>query len=61
MNGFVKQQLDLGGQQPNMHKFKQCAKCEENKPPEGGIQMSPNKWYCANCWAIRMTRRPKNA
>ena len=61
MNGFVRQQLDLGNQQLNLHKFKQCNKCEEVKPPEGGIQMSPNKWYCAACWTLRATRRPKNA
>ena len=61
MNGFVKQQLDLKGMQPNMHQFKQCDKCDTVKPPEGGIQMSPNKWYCAGCWTLRATRRPKNA
>lgn len=61
MNGFVKQQLDLGGQQPNTQRFKQCDKCDVSKPPEGGIQMSPSKWYCAACWALRATRRPKNA
>jgi len=61
MNGFVKKQLDLNGIQNNMHKFKHCGKCEQEKPPEGGIQMNPNKWYCASCWATRATRRPKNA
>ena len=61
MNGFVKQQLDLGGQPANMQKFKQCDKCDESKPPEGGIQMSPSKWYCARCWANRATRRPAYA
>jgi len=55
MSGFVKQQLDIGSQQP-LHKYKLCNKCEEMKPPEGGIQMSPNKWYCALCWTHRATR-----
>lgn len=61
MNGFVKQQLDLNGMQPNTHQFKQCDKCDQHKPPEGGIQMSLNKWYCAGCWTNKVTRRPKNA
>ena len=59
MNGFVKQQLDLNGMQPNLNRFKQCNKCELAKPPEGGIQMSPSKWHCASCWTLRATRRPK--
>jgi hypothetical protein len=61
MNGFVKQQLSLTGMQPSAHQFKQCDKCDLAKPPEGGIQMSLNKWYCASCWANKATRRPKNA
>jgi hypothetical protein len=61
VNGFVKKQLDLNGQQLNKHQFKQCDKCDQSKPPEGGIQMNPNKWYCAACWTLRATRRPKNA
>lgn len=61
MNGFVKQQLDLSGMTHNSQKFKQCDKCDLAKPPEGGIQMSLNKWYCASCWANKATRRPKNA
>jgi hypothetical protein len=59
MNGFVKQQLDLNGMQPNLHRFKQCGKCEVAKPPEGGVQMNHSKWYCASCWTLRATRRPK--
>ena len=58
MNGFAKQQLEIGSKQPT-HKFKLCGRCEESKPPEGGIQMNPTKWYCAACWAHRATRRPK--
>ena len=60
MNGFAQQQLEIGSKQPT-HQFKQCDKCDEAKPPEGGIQMSPNKWHCAACWALRASRRPKNA
>ena len=56
MNGFVKQQLDIGAKQP-LHQLKECNQCNELKPPEGGIQMSHTKWHCAGCWATRVTRR----
>lgn len=54
MSGFVKQQLAIGSKQP-LHQHKLCNKCESMKPPEGGIQMSPNKWHCARCWTKRVT------
>lgn len=61
MNGFVKQQLDIGSKQP-LHGYKLCGKCEIAKPPEGGIHMSPSKWVCAMCWTNRTTSRNlKNA
>jgi formylmethanofuran dehydrogenase subunit E len=56
MNGFVAQQLTLGSKQP-IHQLKQCNKCDEMKPPEGGIQMSPSKWHCAACWTKRAIKR----
>jgi hypothetical protein len=45
--------LALGGDQP-VHKFKLCNKCNEVKPPEGGIDMG-TKWHCQHCWTRRMT------
>ena len=60
MNGFVKQQLALKGMPTNTHQFKQCGKCEQDKPPEGGVQMSHTKWHCVVCWANRVTRRNLN-
>ena len=59
MSGFVKQQLEIGGRQP-VHQNKLCDKCEILKPPEGGIQMSPSKWYCAHCWTKRTLARSKD-
>ena len=56
MNGFVKQQLDIGSKQP-FHRYKECSQCNEMKPPEGGIQMSHIKWHCVSCWTNRATRR----
>lgn len=59
MNGFAKQQLEIGSKQPT-HKFKECNQCNEMKPPEGGIQLGHTKWHCASCWACRASRRPAN-
>lgn len=56
MNGFVSHQLEIGSNQP-VHKYKECAKCNERRPPEGGIQMNHTKWYCASCWTNRVTGR----
>ena len=56
MNGFVRRQLSIGSTQP-IHKYKECAQCNELKAPEGGIQMSHTKWHCATCWTNRATRR----
>ena len=59
---FANTHLSLPGspiQTRDTHQFKLCAKCEEKKPPEGGIDMSPAKWICASCWVIRQTRRYK--
>lgn len=33
-----------------MSEYKLCAKCEQEKPPEGGIHLSPFKWICQVCW-----------
>jgi hypothetical protein len=52
MTGFTRHQLELGNKQP-VHKFKLCAKCDEQKPPEGGIDMSPTRWHCSTCWTLR--------
>jgi len=39
-----------------MHKFKFCAKCQTEKPPEGGIDMG-SKWHCQTCWNRRVTTK----
>jgi len=54
MSGFVRRQLSMGSQQP-LHQYKLCDKCEEARPPEGGVEMSPNRWHCALCWTKRVT------
>lgn len=38
----------------NAHPFRLCSRCEEKKPPEGGVAMGPGKWVCAACWLYRM-------
>jgi hypothetical protein len=58
MIGFVAQKISYGGSQP-LHKFKTCSKCEIDKPPEGGVQMTREKWVCVYCWTLRATRNAK--
>ena len=55
MSGFVRRQLSIGGDRQPLHQYKLCNKCEEAKPPEGGVQMSPTRWHCALCWTKRVT------
>ena len=45
--------IGLGGNQPS-HKLRNCNKCDEIKPPEGGIDMG-HKWICQTCWIMRLT------
>jgi hypothetical protein len=47
---FMRKNLTLNGSQPHLHPMRKCDKCEKLKAPEGGIQMSPSKWHCAECW-----------
>jgi hypothetical protein len=54
---FVNQQIQLKGATRPVHQLKLCAKCEEKKPPEGGIHMSQTRWMCASCWTVKATRR----
>jgi hypothetical protein len=57
---FVKNQLAFPGAPiavRNVHRFKLCAKCNESKPPEGGIEVSPTRWMCVACWTVKATRR----
>ena len=58
MSFVVRQLLLNGGNPPQpVHRFKLCSKCEREKPPEGGIEMSPTRWICAACWTRKATRR----
>lgn len=51
---FVKHGANLPGS-PLSHKYplKRCSRCDEDRVPEGGIDMSPTKWVCAACWVRR--------
>jgi hypothetical protein len=54
---FVTKQLTLNSPPPPSHQFKTCAKCEQSKPPEGGIDMTPTRWICAACWVAKASKR----
>lgn len=37
--------------------FRFCTgRCQCEKPPEGGVELSPGKWRCSACW-IDMARK----
>jgi hypothetical protein len=55
-SNFVNNHIRLNGN-VHGHKLKLCNKCEEVKPPEGGVQMSAARWICASCWTDRETGR----
>jgi hypothetical protein len=33
-----------------MHPYRNCTRCAQLKPPEGGCQMHPLRWVCFACW-----------
>ena len=46
------------------HKFKFCSNCESDKPPEGGIEISPTRWICMGCWirkSVNIRKKAANA
>jgi hypothetical protein len=51
---FAMHQISLPNSAKNSSQYKLCHKCEEKKPPEGGVQTSPRRWYCAICWVDKM-------
>ena len=53
-SNFVNNHIRLNGN-VHGHKLRLCNKCEEMKPPEGGVQMSAARWICASCWTNRVT------
>jgi hypothetical protein len=37
--------------------FRFCSgRCQEERPPEGGVELAPGKWRCGACW-IEMARK----
>ena len=53
-SNFVNNHVRLNGN-VHGHKLQLCNKCEERKPPEGGVQMNAARWICASCWTDRVT------
>lgn len=38
--------------------FRFCTgKCQGEKPPEGGVEISQGKWRCGACWIELMRKR----
>lgn len=38
--------------------MKLCFRCNRERFIEGGIQMTPVKWYCQSCW-VKFTQNRK--
>ena len=55
-SNFVNNHIRLNGNN-HAHKLQLCSKCNQMKPPEGGVEMSATKWVCASCWTDRVTGR----
>jgi hypothetical protein len=54
----MRAEIYLPGTPRNASPLKQCnGPCQSPKPPEGGVQMKPQKWICASCWQQRMNAR----
>ena len=56
---FVKKNINLpGGNMQGAHPLKTSSKCQQERVPEGGIEMGPGRWMCAICWTLRVVKRP---
>jgi formylmethanofuran dehydrogenase subunit E len=53
---FAKHGLSLPNSTKNNGLKKVCSKCEQERIPEGGIEMA-GKWICAACWIKRKIKR----
>jgi len=40
-----------------MSKLIHCTNCERTRIPEGGVQVGPQRWFCAACWHAFHRRR----
>lgn len=49
--------LTLLGSQRSVQPLRVCDKCDELSAPEGGVQVSPKRWLCANCWISLRNRK----
>ena len=54
---FTRKTLSLPRSSVHLHSRRTCDRCGELKTPEGGVQMSPQKWYCVDCWTRRAVAR----
>lgn len=53
MSGWGHNSLTLPGSSTEAIKTQLCSRCGDNKPVSGGIQMTPKKWNCSDCWRFR--------
>jgi hypothetical protein len=49
--------ISLAGSPTNAAPMKLCqGACKSDKPPEGGVQLTPAKWVCAGCWVAKQRK-----
>lgn len=37
--------------------LRQCPRCDQMRDVEGGVELSPGKWRCADCWRLFKSKR----
>jgi formylmethanofuran dehydrogenase subunit E len=48
--------IRLWGSPVGNRPFRKCDKCQEERAPEGGIEIG-KKWMCARCWGKRTAHK----
>jgi hypothetical protein len=51
--------IRLDGTPKASGRLKTCSKCHQEREPDGGAEMGPERWYCAECWRLFNSRRFK--
>lgn len=43
---------------PVAHQFKDCMRCGQSRPPEGGVDLRYRQWICNPCWQQVLRGQP---
>lgn len=42
-----------------VHRFRDCIRCNQQRPPEGGVEVGQSRWVCHKCWGKEVQRKVK--